>query len=100
MIADDVYLKKTLAAGMLLTVLCTVIFRAALDYVYIHFESVYYGPDYTVDLHTGNFIMSYVLLVLAAGALALIFHGRNNPSRIVFILYFVFIVIPLMTFYG
>jgi len=85
----------------ILSVVTLVIYRLALDTAYVrfivpYFESTGFFIDYSVD----KVLISWLLMLISGGVVITYCWFRTGPSRLVVALYFIGVIVPMMTLYA
>jgi len=89
-------------SGIFWPTLSILLYKACLDYLYVNFIMVVFAyENYSLDPSLNKIFESYIIVGIIAVLLAKNFSDASqHPSRIVVFLYFIFIIVPLLSLYG
>lgn len=85
---------------MFRTVILSLVFKVVLDVALDQFVAEYFSAWYSSNLQFVPMTMSYVILTLISVLLHINVLAKNKPSQIVYIFYYTFIIVPMLSMYG
>ena len=93
--------KKSHINSILLAVILAFALKASLDYTYLVVISKFFAnTGFIISFSLSKFIESYMLLGISTMILFLFFFKNKNPSRLVVLIHFTFVIIPILSLSG
>jgi len=92
---------RNLGLRIIIACLTTLLFRVALDFVYVNYVARVYAADFPLDASDGlRLLESYMIPLGLGGWLALSVYSKWRPTGFFLVYYFAIVVIPLSSLYG
>lgn len=89
------------ATRVAVATVAALLLRATLDFAYVNYVARFAGfPFAFYGINTLRLLESYVITLLSASWLVYSFYRRPRPSGIALVLYFVVVIMPLLSLYG
>lgn len=93
--------RLSIGVYLLLVAVIILLFRLSLDYVYINFVTQYFKDDFLlISDNLLHIFESYVIAIVLGGILCYSLFFRPRASGIILVLYFIIVILPLLTLYG
>ncbi len=92
--------NKKKITHVVLTLFLVLIFKAVLDLSCLFLVNDLFAVDFSFVLLPKRMGEAYAVLFFSTLLLANVFYDVYRPSRIVFFIYFVFLILPLLSIYG
>jgi hypothetical protein len=85
----------------ILSIVATISLKSILDYMYYKYVSVYFLADlFFLDFSLEKQMISYLMLLIITLFAQSIISNIKKPSRIIILIYFISLVIPILTLYS